>query len=292
MIGDGHTWITDRFAHDPYQLYPLYLRWFDDGIYLVGVSRDFSDLIGSRLIGINEWPVQSVLSEMDVFIPKFENRFYLQYWEGYWLRNADALIMEGIASQGATARFTFLSEKEDTVTIKLTQREAEVALDDLVWAYNPVPLFMTRNSEPLWYKRYDNKNVFYIKLNTYPSKKHIRPITGKILEELLACNPQKIVFDLRRNGGGDKTVGEWMINKLIDAGWASRSQFFAITGDHTFSAALANAVYLREKAGALIIGEPPTNRPNFYSENLFLRLPIQKSICPLQQNSTGIRKMK
>ncbi len=275
MIGDGHTWVSDRFANDTYHLYPIYLRWFDDGIYLVGAQKEFSDWNGSRLININGISSEEILPKMDAFIPKSENNYFVQYWEGYWLRNADALSYSGITTS-KTANYTFQKENGDIRSVALSPKEAIESLNEIVWAYNPPPAFLMRYHDAVWFNRYDSRQTFYIKLNRYPSMKEMKSITSRMLDELKACDPEKIVIDFRTNGGGDKTIGEWLINKLINAGWINKATFFAITGDHTFSASLANALYMREKAHALIVGEPPTNRPNFFSENLFLKLPNSK----------------
>jgi hypothetical protein len=46
-----------------------------------------------------------------------------------------------------------------------------------------------------------------------------------------------------------------------------------ITGRRTFSAALWNAVDFKKQTNALIVGEPPGERPNSYSENDEMKLP-------------------
>lgn len=39
---------------------------------------------------------------------------------------------------------------------------------------------------------------------------------------------------------------------------------------------MANAFHLQEKMQALTVGEPPSNRPNCYTENAFFQLPYSK----------------
>jgi hypothetical protein len=48
---------------------------------------------------------------------------------------------------------------------------------------------------------------------------------------------------------------------------------YVITGRRTFSAALWNSVDFKKQTRATIVGEPPGERPNSYSENDEMTLP-------------------
>lgn len=51
-----------------------------------------------------------------------------------------------------------------------------------------------------------------------------------------------------------------------------------ITGRRTFSAAMVNAIDLRNLLGATLVGEPPGEKPNSYQENDEMVLPRSKIV--------------
>jgi C-terminal processing protease CtpA/Prc len=48
---------------------------------------------------------------------------------------------------------------------------------------------------------------------------------------------------------------------------------YVIIGRHTFSSAILNAIDLKQKAGAVLIGEPTSGKPNHYGEVRSITLP-------------------
>jgi hypothetical protein len=55
-----------------------------------------------------------------------------------------------------------------------------------------------------------------------------------------------------------------------------RGGLYVITGRRTFSAAMSNAGHFRRLPAAILVGEPPGERPNSYQENDDFRLPNSK----------------
>lgn len=272
-IGDGHTWATNRFDSDPYLLSPLYLRWFEDGIRVVGVEAAHQQYLGWHLQKINGVPVEEALKVLQPYIAQNENRYYQQYWETYWLRNADALFYEKVCPSKREISYTFCKEGGACETIVISSKKEPAATASLQYAYQPVPFFMNNPDQKIWFRAIDDQ-TFYIKVNQYPDESESLRIGTNIYNALKAKQYQKIVFDFRINGGGNKDRIEAIIDAIYPEN--TRAKYYAIVGDHSFSAALANAVYLKQKCAALIVGEPPTNRPNFYAENYFVTLPNSK----------------
>lgn len=272
-IGDGHTWATNRFDADPYLLSPLYLRWFEDGIRVVGIDPAHQQFLGWHLQKVNDQPIEKVLASLQAYVAQNENRYYRQYWETYWLRNADALFYEKICPAKQEVQYTFCKEGAGCQTITLGTKKEPAATANLGYAYQPVPFFMTNPDQQIWFRAI-NEQVFYIKVNQYPNEAESLRMGTAIYNALKGQPYQKIVFDFRINGGGNKDRVEAIVNAIYPE--HTQAKYYAIVGDHSFSAALANAVFLKQKCGALIVGEPPTNRPNFYAENFYTNLPNSK----------------
>lgn len=211
-IGDGHTWVSDRFKLNSYHYYPIYLRWFEDELRIVAVESNLKEVLGWKVIKIENHLLTDATQKVDSFIPKNENKYYQQYWEGEWLRNAEALYYLGITTSLNQANFTLQNDlgEEKTILLKIN---LEIKSHNFQWAY-PQLDYMTRNQEAIWYQSFNDKKNFYIKINYYPSKTEMKKVSDKILEELQLNKYEKLIFDFRMNGGGDMTTGLVLIDKL------------------------------------------------------------------------------
>lgn len=80
---------------------------------------------------------------------------------------------------------------------------------------------------------------------------------------------------LRLNGGGDFALGRRYLLPVIQSrpALSHPGGVYVITGPGTFSAAMVNALDLRRRAGAVLVGEATGARPNSYGEHGELRLP-------------------
>jgi hypothetical protein len=88
-------------------------------------------------------------------------------------------------------------------------------------------------------------------------------------------NPDKLVIDLRQNGGGDYTVGErWLVHPIRDlASINRRGHLFVLVGAVTFSAAMNNAAQFRSQTAAFLVGQTIGEKPNSYAEVRSMLLP-------------------
>ena len=85
---------------------------------------------------------------------------------------------------------------------------------------------------------------------------------------------RNLIIDLRDNGGGDFYIGlalssEILMTDSID--W--NDGVYVLTGRHTYSAAMSNAVQFRQILNARLIGEPTGGNPVSYSELGQFKLP-------------------
>jgi hypothetical protein len=80
---------------------------------------------------------------------------------------------------------------------------------------------------------------------------------------------------MRLNGGGDFELGrQFLLPVLQGRPTINRpGGVYVVTGPGTFSAAMVNAIDLRHKANAILVGEATGARPNSYSEHGEFRLP-------------------
>jgi hypothetical protein len=85
---------------------------------------------------------------------------------------------------------------------------------------------------------------------------------------------QRMVLDIRRNGGGNLSLNQALIHHLIRCDRVNQwGRLFTIVGRGTFSAAMNLAVDLERHTRTLFVGEPTGSSPNHYGENEHFSLP-------------------
>jgi hypothetical protein len=89
----------------------------------------------------------------------------------------------------------------------------------------------------------------------------------------------KLIVDVRQNGGGDYFKGRKFIKMITEnSSINQKNNLFLIPGRRTFSAAMVNTIDFKNMTNATIIGEPPGEKPNSYSENDEMTLPNSRLI--------------
>jgi tetratricopeptide (TPR) repeat protein len=95
--------------------------------------------------------------------------------------------------------------------------------------------------------------------------------------EFIAANPvEKLIIDLRSNGGGNNGLNRPVVIGLIKSKIDERGRLFVITGRQTFSAAQNFVNELEKYTNAIFIGEPTAGHPNHYGDNRTFTLPNSK----------------
>jgi hypothetical protein len=77
-------------------------------------------------------------------------------------------------------------------------------------------------------------------------------------------DPDKVVIDLRQNGGGDYDHGlRYLVHPpQADKKINRKGHLFVLIGPGTFSAAMSNAAQFRTMTNAALVGKPIGDRPN------------------------------
>jgi hypothetical protein len=88
----------------------------------------------------------------------------------------------------------------------------------------------------------------------------------------------KLVFDMRFNGGGNSIQGTRFIRKLSKTRFNGNGDIFVIVGRETSSSAIVNTVDFLKNTDALIVGERTGGRPNHYGEVKRFVLPESKLV--------------
>jgi hypothetical protein len=127
----------------------------------------------------------------------------------------------------------------------------------------------------VWFTYIADANLTYLAFNRYPAADEFNHIAASLFQTLDEHPGGALAIDFRNNGGGDYIEFDHiLLDGLKSRDWLSeRGRLFALIGRKTFSAAMMNALQLRQQMHAILVGEPTGARPNSYSEAGHFTLP-------------------
>lgn len=267
MIGDGHT-VFD--FPKTFRYYPLMLYWFGDDLRVIKTTEPYRQALGARLLEIDGMSVNEANERVQRLIPQGESRAFTRY-RTYFLVYAEVLHALGIIRDMERVRYTFVDDAGRRFTLVFSPTAQEIEPDWLS-PYRDAPLYLQNPDEPFWFTFLPDSQTVYAHFKSYDSFEKNAKI---LLSFLKSRNPQRLVLDLRRNGGGDFTKArKYLIPDLKQQpSLMEPGHLFVIIGRGTFSAAMVNALDLRRELRAMLVGEPTGGRPNSYSEHGEFKLP-------------------
>jgi len=270
-IGDGHTNIAPP---DDVGEFPLDVRRFGDDYRVVAVAdASLKVALGARIVKIHDTPFARARELLLSLTPQDEN-------PNLGLARMEATITEGLYLHGLgiipdrnTAHYTLADDdgKPFTIEVHATSLSESKKLE---WNYvfQHPPLSRQISDAAMYYQYLPDSRTVYCNFRRYND---IRRNAAGLFELVKLQHPDKLVIDLRQNGGGDYTMGQhWLIDPikgLTDLN--TRGHLFILIGPYTYSAAMSNAAQFRSQTAAMLVGEPIGEKPNSYQEVKEMRLP-------------------
>ncbi len=277
-VGDSHTGLRPQIT----RAFPLMLYWFEDGIYVLNTVPEYGEILYGRIIRMQDHPIDEVMEAFSEILPH-ENRAQLKSSIPQILASAQFLHGLNIIPDTETMRLTVENEKGQTVTADLKSLPLGGMFkgiidmrDDSGW-----PLYRQNRGRFYWYAYLPDKKIMYFKYNA--CREHtaepFSEFSQRMLAEIDAEPVEKLVIDVRNNGGGNSGILDPFIDTLAQHETLNqKGRLFVITGRQTFSSAILNAIDLRKKTEAILVGEPTGGKPNHYGELKFLTLPNTKMV--------------
>src|SRR5215218_449266 len=267
-IGDGHTGV-----HLPSNLshYPIVGFWFGKDLYVTRTTVPYKHLLGKKLVAIDGHSLDEINQKMANVITSNENDWFVMSVSGQFMGVPEILQTLGIVSSLEKAKFSFVDDENKETTMDVN---SFVPDGNMQWvsAVKEEPLFRQRTNEKFWFTFLDDINAVYVNFKSYDE---LAKNVNKLFDFIEEKNADRLIIDLRQNGGGDFTkVRRQLIPRIQkNSRLNQKENLFVITGRRTFSAAMVNSIDFKKNTNATIIGEPPGEKPNSYSENDEMELP-------------------
>ncbi|MEP6903439.1 MAG: hypothetical protein ABJA66_17060 [Actinomycetota bacterium] len=271
-IGDGHTGLGWGGA---FPRVPMNLFWFEKELRVTKIAKEFPRLNGARLTKIGGVPVEKIYARSREYISQGESEQFVLSASGYLLTYPVFLKALGLTKEIDRASYEFVDLQGKRFSIELKGEPRGEAKDWIVPFKTSAPLYLQKTGEPFFFEYLKAAKTVYVNFKWYPRRAQFAKFSKELFDFIDKTEVEKIVFDLRQNGGGDFTRGrDFFIKPLKERKkFLERGRLFVIAGRVTFSAGMSNTADFRNDLKAILVGEPTGARPIGYQENRRFSLP-------------------
>jgi hypothetical protein len=265
---EGHSGIFPFLPEDGTHAYPLRFWRFSDGLVITTARAPYEDLIGSRVTAVAGKPIDEVMALVEPMAPR-DNPSNLLAYGPLYMRQSELLAGVGVIERAGPAVFSVVDAQPGGTARDVTVEPIPSA-EDVVWT-NALPLILPARDvmwlhdqdERIWWRFLEDSKTLYVQYNEVMS-------TGTAPDEILARVAQggveRVVVDLRNNGGGDNHTYGPLLEALQDPTIDRPGRLVVLIGRLTFSAAGNFATEVEAKTGAVFVGEAMGSSPNMYGD--------------------------
>lgn len=243
--------------------YPITLQWFDDGIHVVAAAAPYASLLGTVLTAIGDTPADAAYRRVSTVVAH-ENDAWLQDQVPRFLVDATVLHGLGILAPGRDD-FTFRTLDGRLRRVTLVAGSAGVPVAQMP-VRAKLPLYAERPDEPFWYTYLGPSRTLYVRYLQCMDPVAFAQLTKEVFAIAASQPVQRLVVDLRGNGGGNSSVFAPFLEALRTSPLNRPDRLFVLFDQGTFSSALLNALQLADATRATTLGQPTGEKPNSYGE--------------------------
>lgn len=279
MGGDSHTTVNAGAIGQRMRRLPLQLVVLSDGVFVNAAPKAHEALIGRRVVSINGMAIDEVLERVSqLFAYENESKRVLT-GAGYAVL-LPALREAGVIDDHHAAALPITLEHEgERKTLRLPcapQTRDQNWVSFIQKLPQPWPLAYRKQRGYYASDFIAEHKAMYVAYNAcreapdLPMARFVEFIVSKSDE----LDAQRIIIDLRFNGGGDETV-IWPLWKALAGSerFKDKGAIIGLISRQTFSSAMSNSHQLRDDCGAVLIGEPTGGKPNHFGELSSFTLP-------------------
>ena len=265
--------------------------WFKDGLYIIEARQRDSIIVGKKIRTIGSVDVNTVIDSLKTLFPN-ENNAIKQKEIAYLIGRQQVLQHFGFAPIDENKYVDI--EVED----KNNNRQKHRIVCKKDRGYSPysssnylIEGAKSHSFEGWFSESYDRTDsIYFIKYNKcygrelairdskYSDKIDQVPSFNDFKESIINTvnnnSINKLIFDLRYNGGGSSWQGTKLIRELAEIEKINgKGKIFVLIGRNTFSSATLNVLDFQERTDAIFIGEDTKGKPSHYGEVETMKLP-------------------
>lgn len=288
-IGDSHTGIDpldlikpldeEQIKPESIAEFPIKCEYFDDGVRVIECDSKYKDILGAKLVSINNVDINKILSDIATLIPHdYKNEQCALVYSKEFM-NVYNILKSFEVVDNNKATYTFENDKKETITLKLKAVENKkinyIAVNKKDMKTNKVP---KGENEVYWYKNFEEDDILYFRFNRFATNYRIfkdqkpekeppdfREVQEKLIREINRHNYSKFVIDLRENRGGDVNIRNSIVAMIKFQTDLKGEDIYILTGKESVSASATLAWELQSKLGATVVGETTGGNVNIFT---------------------------
>jgi hypothetical protein len=271
-VGDAHTGLS---AWNTGALHgvPVDLRWYSDGLHVRGIGEAYPAGIGRRVVKIGALDAEQVYTRLLPLI-SYETELWARLQSSNLFRIYEVLEAVGAVDGGDPVTLTLDDGSGGEFSMDISPLGTGEMVDFLNAEEFPA-YYKSKPELPFWFDYREETKTLYFRYSACVDLTGFRS-TMQELWELVEQQPvERLVVDLRGNGGGNSIQFE----RYFLPGLKKHPQLddperlFVLIDRGTFSSASDNAAQMRMSSNATFIGEPTGGSPNGYGEVRRFKLP-------------------
>jgi hypothetical protein len=266
---DGHQFaIPHDNADGP--ILPFKIYEFDDGVFITAEHGE-QGLVGARLAGIGDHPIEEVLAAVEPLVPR-DGPATVPSFRPFFTLRSDVLVGLGLIAPGPVEITLDRDGTTETVTVDLIS-----SAEFRAWG-GPGGFTFLPESAVLIYRRSAGTDFWMEDLEgdvLYLRYSAVSQVSEDSAEDLLerAALAQRIVLDLRHNPGGNNHTYAFLLAALQNEVVNQTGRLFVLTDRVTFSAASNLATQIEQTTDAVFVGEAMGGGLNFWNDVKFYPMP-------------------
>ncbi len=280
-LGDYHSKL---YMHSGEQLFfPFILTGFEENQYIYLARYRHRKTLGKRITAINDINIFDVLNRIAPYISADTGNTHHLMSGDYMLSSAELLAHVGVIDDPESANFTLTDENGESTTMFV--KSVPLLIYTTPWAgwvsvvENPTRYVDKWPQLKYYYEYWDDDNTLYwrhrscIEMNSRPMNKFY----DSIIESIKQTPPDKIIIDLRDNGGGYLYNFDSFAVRLITLTSQNSTPIYVIVDHSTRSHAVSIATRLKNLSTRVtIVGTPTGESPIFFYDPAGFVMPHSK----------------
>jgi hypothetical protein len=263
--GDGHMGVWPPDNADFVHRFPIRLWEFPDGLYVTEARAPNGDLAGARVLKVDGIAIDSVLERLDPVVPR-DTPSNLRAARTVFLTSAEVLTGLGLTNDDETMTLDVEMADGDRRSSTVDAVDASTYADwvggwELLLPERRGLDFLRDAQEPFVVDYLESERTLVVRYNVV--WEHSGAVVGAFRAAMRDRAVDRIVLDLRNNGGGEAGGFRELLRFLVDL----RVPLVVLVGRLTFSAGSTLALHLERRVpDAVLIGETMGGAPSFWAD--------------------------
>ncbi|MFG0273786.1 MAG: hypothetical protein ACF8QF_01885 [Phycisphaerales bacterium] len=279
MAHDGHTSVVPGRVAFMGVSYPVRFRMAQDGLVVMDAAPEYAASVGGRVVSLYDTPVEELFASLADDFPG-DNPIAGAGWTEIFIRFPIVMRAAGFApgddlgttmvvetATGEERSFALAPSPPGDPRVFGPAPEGWTTIRD---AWPEPPRAESRPGERHWFAAIDDGRALYVRYAEVQDDDD--ETIAQFAERLWAFaaedqSIERIVFDVRGNGGGNNYLNQPLILGLVRSRFDEPGRSFCLIDRDTFSAAMNFVGELERLTHTIFVGEPTGAGPNHAGDN-------------------------